>query len=113
MKAEDRKSNDIFVRKAAVFPMKYRGLRGRNVRDVVLLQSCTTLFKCLQENEELRRMAFDMFVMDEMADIGLCCSEKTAIVAYCLWIFDLLVSRVVKRGDVDSRSLDFSVSAVY
>ena len=108
-KPERQKSSESFVQKTAVFPLVYRALRGKNVKDVVLLQCYTTLFRCLKENEELRRVAFDMFVMDEVAEIGLCCSEKTAIVVYCLWIFDLLTSQVVKRTAVDTSDLDFSV----
>ena len=90
---------------------QFRALQGRNVNDLVLLQCCITLLKSLKENDGLIQIAFNMYVMDEIAEIGLCCTDKTAVVTYSLWIFDIIVSHVTtQRSVTDSLELDFSVS---
>jgi len=80
----------------------FRGIAGNSRRNLALTQCVMTLFQFLNTHYANREVAYDMFIHEEMCDIGLVCTHMPRIVSYILWTVNKLLSD--KQEEAENRA---------
>lgn len=72
--------------------VKFRGYAGSVDKNIAFSQAVITLFQFLFVFYANREVANDMFVPEEICQVGLECSGLPKVMAYIIWIVDKLLT---------------------
>jgi hypothetical protein len=79
--------------------LKFTGITGNQRTQVAFLQCIMTIYQYVSCHYANRECAFDLFLHEELADIGLLCVHMPRIMSYILWSLDKIMNDRIEEAE--------------
>jgi hypothetical protein len=91
----------------------FRGLVGPNDRSIAFFQCIMTMFQFINTHYVNREAAFDLFIHEELCQVGIDCYIFPNVITYIIWIVDKLLTDKVEDLIANKKQLPAEEIAVF
>lgn len=75
--------------------IKFTGITGNQKHQIAFLQCIMTIYQYISCHYANRECAYDLYLHEELADVGLLCVHMPRVMSYILWSLDkIMIDRI-------------------